>query len=214
MKIEIYYDPVFHVIIRDVFTKKENKQILKEALSLEDKFVDSYIGNNKKQNKEFRSNKSAFYDDIYNNNRNKSILLKKIDIILSNNQITEILGSSEYPFTDFGNTNTHETQVSRYGEDQKYNWHIDAVQARQRTITFVYWFHDIPKKFTGGELQITKSPIYDGELMGSGEVKTVEPENNTMIIFSANNSHRVINAKSPKTFKDGRFSVNCWVGIR
>ena len=216
MNIEIHYEPVFHIIIRDVFTKKENRQILEESLSLEDKFVDSFVGadNCKEIRKDFRSNKSAFYDDIYNNKREESILLRKIDYVLSYKKISEILGSSEYPFIDFQNTNTHESQVSRYGDDQHYKWHVDAVQGNRRKITFVYYFHDTPKKFSGGDLQITNSPIYDGELMVKSDyIKTIEPANNTMVIFSSNKAHRVLPTKSPKTFKDGRFSVNVWVGI-
>jgi len=217
MKIEINYSPCFHIIVRDVFTSKENKEILKEALSLEDKFLDSVIGQDGKIDKNFRSNRTALYDNIYtpSSKRQESTLLRKIEDVFRSKKIGGILASSEYPLTEFGRTNTHETQVSRYGDNEQYKWHIDDMGVGQtRKITFVYYFHTTPKKFSGGEFEISNMPIYDGELQCEGEVKRITVENNMMIIFSSNKAHRVVPTKSPKTFKDGRFSVNCWVGMK
>ena len=217
MKVEICYNPTFHIIIRDIFTTEDNKEILKEALSLEDNFTDSVIGNDGNIDKEFRSNKTALYDNIYTPplKRNESILLRKLEEIFKNSQIADILASSEYPLTEFARTNIHETQVSRYGDNEQYKWHIDDMGVGQtRKITFVYYFHTTPKKFSGGEFEISNVPIYGGELQCKGEVKKITVENNMMVIFSSNKAHRVVPTKSPKAFKDGRFSVNCWVGIK
>ena len=213
MKVEIFYSPIFHIVIRDMFSTKENKEILKEALSLEDKFLDSYLESGK-IDKKFRSNRTAMYDTVYAGRRKESVLLRSIDKIFQNQQIHEIMGSSEYPFTEISNTNTHETQVSRYGDDQFYKWHVVAIGGTSRMLTFVYYFNETPKKFSGGELEISNTPIYHGELVQDGEVKKIEIENNMMIIFDSHKAHRVLPTKSPKTFKQGRFSVNCWVGKR
>ena len=67
---------------------------------------------------------------------------------------------------NFQHSNFHETQVSRYGNDgQLYNYHIDAFSDDMRQVTVVYYFHEEPKKYTGGEITLTSSPIYKGKII-------------------------------------------------
>ena len=62
MKFEFLWDP-FIIIIRDVFTEKENKEILAEAVSNKKKFEESVIGAGK--DKKFRNNIVAYYTMLY-----------------------------------------------------------------------------------------------------------------------------------------------------
>ena len=213
MKFEFYYDP-FLIVIRDVFTEKENKEILKEAIKNKKKFEESVIGGGK--DKKFRNNTVAYYDVIYQQDRSFSKLLTKIDELFATNEFKEVLSSSPHPVNNFIQSNYHETQVSRYGDEgQKYNYHVDSFADNKRQLTMVYYFHEEPKKYTGGELSITRSPIYRGKRMDkSQEEITITPENNMALIFGGTTPHFVHPTKSPKTFGKGRFSVNCWIGRR
>ena len=77
----------------------------------------------------------------------------------------------------------------------------------------VYYFHEEPKNYTGGEISLTDSPISSGKIMDkSRKVTTLIPENNMAVIFGSKLPHSVNPTKSPKIFSKGRFSVNCWVG--
>jgi SM-20-related protein len=214
--ITITYDPVFSIVIRNVFPKEVNKKILDEAISNKKNFKTGKIGGsaNTKVKQTIRNNLSAFYDVVYENNRSDSILLKTIDDFFSNSYFSAILSSSPTPFNEFIETNTHETQVSRYGDkNQKYDWHCDS-SSKKRIITVVYYFHKEPKKYKGGEIELSRSPTVFGKIVDGNKDNTITipPENNMMVIFAGNVSHRVKSTESPKKFDLGRFSVNCWIG--
>jgi Rps23 Pro-64 3,4-dihydroxylase Tpa1-like proline 4-hydroxylase len=213
MKFEFLWDP-FIIIIRDVFTEKENKEILAEAVNNKKKFEESVIGAGK--DKKFRNNTVAYYDLIYQQDRSKSKLLKKIDDLFNTPIFKEVLSSSPSPISKFSSSNYHETQVSRYGDEgQKYNYHVDAFSNDNRQLTMVYYFNEEPKKYKGGEISLTDSPIFRGKKMDkSREEVTIIPENNMAVVFGGRLPHFVHPTKSPKTFSKGRFSVNCWIGIK
>jgi len=216
MKFEFIYDPVPIIIIRDLFTKKENKDILAEAVKNKKKFEHSVIGGDSKNDPSFRSNTVAYYDTIYKTDRTKSKLLSKVNDVFSDKKIQSLLSSSPYPLHFFTRTNYHETQVSRYGnEGQEYKYHIDAGDNSTRQLSFVYYFHEEPKKWKGGEISFTHSPIYNGTPLDKNtEPITITPENNMAVIFGSYTAHMVKPTTSPKTFSKGRFSVNCWIGVK
>jgi len=217
MKFEFIYEPVPLIIIRDIFTKKENKEIFAEAVKNKKMFVEASIGGVSEGKKtDFRNNKVAFYDSLYNNDRSKSKLLSKLDVLFSTPEFIEPIGSSSYPINKFSQSNYHETQVSRYGDEgQLYKYHIDAFDNNKRQVTMVYYFNEEPKKYKGGEILFTKSPIYKGQPMDKREKPLIiTPENNMAVIFGAKTAHMVRDTKSPKTFSKGRFSMNCWIGIK
>lgn len=220
MKYEFIYEPIPLIIIRDVFTKKENSEILTEAIKNKNTFKNAIIGNSIKDVnnicRSFRSNVSSFYDNIYQEDRTKSKLLKRLDkLFKSDDRFREIVGSSQYPISLFSNTTFHETQVSRYGDGgQYYKYHIDAFNDTRRQVTVIYYFNEEPKKYKGGEILFTRSPIYNGISMDINEKPIkITPENNMMVIFGSHTPHTVLPTTSPKAFNKGRFSVNCWIGI-
>jgi len=214
MKFEFIFEPVPIIIIRDILTKKENKEILEEAVKNKKEFIHAVIGAGKKS--DFRSNKVAYYDEMYRGDRSKSKLLSKLDVLFKTNEFNEILSSAPYPINQFGLSNHHETQVSRYGDGgQLYKYHIDAFANNTRQLTLVYYFNEEPKKYKGGEIIFTRSPVYKGKPVDSNEeqIKLI-PENNMAVIFGSHTPHSVLPTTSPKTFSKGRFSVNCWIGIK
>ena len=213
MKFEFIYDPVYIIIIRDIFSKEDNEAILEESIENKNKFEHSVIGSGKKP--DFRSNRVSYYDTIYETDRTKSKLLSSIDTLFSTDeQFREVIISSPNPLNLFTHLNFHETQVSRYGDEgQQYKYHIDSFDDETRQITIVYYFHEEPKKYTGGEISFTRSPIYEGNAMDTNETPIIiTPENNMMVVFGAHTPHMVLPTISPKEFNKGRFSVNCWVG--
>ena len=211
MEFEFIYDPVQLIIIRDIFTKKENAEIFTEAIKNKNNFKLAVTTGNKEN---FRSNISLDYDILYNKDRIKSKLLTLIDRTFKNEKFTEVLSSFVFPINSLDVTNYHETEVSRYGDQgQQYKYHTDY--NGNRLITLVYYFHKEPKKYKGGEIQFTRSPIYSGKILDKNETPiSITPENNMMVIFGSKVAHTVLPTKSPKTFDNGRFSVNIWIGVR
>tara|TARA_R110002096_G_scaffold299141_1_gene493584 strand:- start:513 stop:1157 length:645 start_codon:yes stop_codon:yes gene_type:complete len=212
MKFEFIYDPVPLIIIRDVFTNDESKEILAEAVGNEKHFVNALTVDSIYP--EFRSNKAAYYDVIYDKDRSKSKLLSLIDKLFFIDELRSILFTAPHPIYKFRNTNYHATQVSRYGDDrQQFKYHIDSMDNDERQLTMVYYFHEEPKKYKGGEISFTKSPISMGIPMDKNEKPIViVPENNMAVIFGSHTAHMVSPTTSQKIFSQGRFSVNCWIG--
>jgi len=212
MHIEVVREPVFHLKITNVFGKLNNKQILDEAISNEKDFKDAVTSG--KLGKDYRNNKSLYYDIFYLNKRKESPLLTNISKLFDRREVKEYLSSSGFPLNMFGNTNTHETQVSAYGDGTFYKWHIDNIKSFSRVITFVYHFFKEPKTFTGGELLLTKSVIADGvKIEDDMPTYTIKPENDTGYFFPSATAHSVVPTKVIKGFDNSRFSVNCWIGV-
>ena len=224
---EIYREPVYHIVIKDIFTAEINKKMLAEALSLEDKFQDSLIGaKGGELHKDVRSNTACYYDKIYVNKRDKSVMLKSLEELFLLKPFFDMLSTSPYPVNEFPTTDYHETQISRYGtvKDDKnkwatmparYDWHQDRIPGGRRQLTMVYYFCKNPKKWSGGEISLTASPCADGKLVEKdAKVKTITPENNMLLVFSATALHRVEKTSSPLEFDEGRFSANIWMGYQ
>jgi Rps23 Pro-64 3,4-dihydroxylase Tpa1-like proline 4-hydroxylase len=210
--IEVIYEPLPLLIIRNVFSKEENEIILKEAINNKEKYKNAITFGGKDNN--FRSNKVAYYDEIYKDDRNKSVLLSKLDSLFTDETFGETLNSSPAPLNEFSKSNYHETQVSRYGDDgQFYKYHIDAANNDKRQLTMVYYMNTEPKEYEHGEIIFTKSPIVHGEVIDETQKEIIiEPENNMAVIFGSHTAHKVNPTISPEDFDKGRFSVNCWIG--
>lgn len=214
MRFEVHHKPVFYILIRDFFTREQHKAIIDEAMRNEPMFEDAVTG--KGLDKKFRSNLVCYYDTFYFNNRDKSQFLSALDSKFKDSKFGEILSSSPYPVTEFGGTNYHEAQISRYGGVlQKYDWHIDRFNNTTRTLSLVYYFFKEPKMFHNGELQLTDSPIADGfTIEDTPNIVTIKPENNMAVVFGSFTAHRVLPTKSPNEWSDGRFSGNVWIGFK
>ena len=214
MNVKVIHNPVKILVFEDIFSKEDNQKIYKEAISLENKFEDSVISGG--LNKDFRSNKTCYYDTVFIDDRSKSALLSSVDSLYSrNSEFRENVTSFGYPFNFFDSTTTHETQVSNYGrQNETYKYHIDKMGNSTRAITFVYYFFKEPKQFQGGEIEFTNSPIYDGFPVDKKYKKiTLKPKNNMGVIFDSTAAHHVRSTTS-KDFKSGRFSVNSWIGFK
>ena len=115
MNVKVIYNPVKIIVFEDIFTKEVNQKIFDESLLLEEKFEDSKIGTSSFSDKDFRNNKTCYYDTVYSD-RSKSALLSSVDSLYSGNkEFRETIISFGYPFSFFDSTNRHETQVSNYG---------------------------------------------------------------------------------------------------
>ena len=80
----------------------------------------------------------------------------------------------------------------------------DRAQTRgDRFITAVYYFHQTPRKFQGGDLHIHP--------FDSSAPAVIEPCNNRLVAFPSFMLHEVLPVVVPSgNFADSRFSVSCW----
>jgi len=114
-------------------------------------------------------------------------------------QIVEKLGIE--PF-ELGNVEMH---LTSHNHGEFYKPHIDNGQGKlqNRVITFVYYFHSIPKKFEGGQLLFLKN---------KPKPLIVQPDNNSIVFFNSSFLHAVHPVTCPShQFEDGRFTLNGWI---
>jgi SM-20-related protein len=82
--------------------------------------------------------------------------------------------------------------------------HPDKTELTTHVVTFVYYFHSIPKKFIGGDLV-----IYCGE-----DFEVVAPTNNKLVLFPSELWHEVLQVRCPsRQFAHSRFTVNGWFNL-
>jgi SM-20-related protein len=88
----------------------------------------------------------------------------------------------------------------RYSNDKKF--------VVRRVVSAVYYFHRLPKSFSGGALRVY--PLAGREK--SNTFVEIEPVNDTLVFFPWWFPHEVLPVVCPSgQFEDSRFAVNCWV---
>lgn len=120
-------------------------------------------------------------------------------------EIYRQLGSGRFEPSKF------EVELVAHGDGAFFGEHHDRVghsSLRGRLISAVYYFHRIPKSFSGGALRIY--PV-----AGSKRSKAfieIEPVNDTLVFFPSWFPHEVLPVNCPSgQFEDSRFAINCWV---
>lgn len=213
MKFERHLNPNY-IRITNVFDETDVGMIYNEAMSHKEKFIPAGVGKAAKQDANYRNNLYCDYDNLYKK-REESPLLKGLAGLMNTKAFTSCMTSFCYPFYDFTFINRIEHQVSSYSKNQYYKWHFDTfLGSKQRLLTVIYFFHKMPRKFQGGSFQLLDCPLLDREPLDPDlEPVNIEPENNTAIVISCNQAHRVMPILNEVSFEESRFSCNMWIGI-
>ncbi len=103
-----------------------------------------------------------------------------------------------------------EVQATASNDGDFFRLHIDGGPDSTRVLSYVYYLHDEPHPFTGGELRISHISVVDG-MMVPGE-SIIQPEGDTIVFFPSGQAHEVLPLAVPSgNFADGRFTVNGWI---
>jgi Rps23 Pro-64 3,4-dihydroxylase Tpa1-like proline 4-hydroxylase len=107
-----------------------------------------------------------------------------------------------------------EAQLTVHTDGDYYHVHTDNgdEETRTREISYVYYFHRQPKRFTGGELVLFDTRIDTGQPVVAGPPIVVEPMDDSLVVFPSGCLHEVrpvqLLSADPG---DGRFTINGWV---
>jgi len=99
------------------------------------------------------------------------------------------------------------------GDGCFYKKHKDTITQEHcgtgvRALTFVYYFHRTPQRFSGGAIRLF--PVFPVQA-GAGFID-VEPRCDRLVAFPSFFPHEVMPvAARAAQFADGRFSINCWI---
>ena len=107
-----------------------------------------------------------------------------------------------------------EAQLTAHNDGHYFKLHNDngSPDTATRELTYVYYFHNHPKNFTGGELLIYDSKIRNGYYTKAESFQTIEPRHNSIVFFLSRYMHEVLPVRCPsRKFVDSRFTINGWV---
>lgn len=103
-----------------------------------------------------------------------------------------------------------EIQLVAHGDGAFYRTHIDTQTGTPdgptRVLTGVYYFHGLPKSFSGGALRLHSIlPEEQG-----GTHLDIEPDRDTLLLFPSWAPHQVRPVSCAGGFAQSRFAINCW----
>lgn len=133
----------------------------------------------------------------------KCLVVEKVRLVLP-----EVIKTLSMQLFDVGYI---ECDVSAHADGGFLGIHNDTFPASSIMLSFVYYYHSLPRSFTGGQLV-----IYDNQTDCFLKTSTadschlVEPANNSIVFFPSHCDHAVlpVACDSPAF---ARFSINGWI---
>jgi Rps23 Pro-64 3,4-dihydroxylase Tpa1-like proline 4-hydroxylase len=107
-----------------------------------------------------------------------------------------------------------EAQLTAHNDGNYFRLHNDSGSPHtlSRALTYVYYFHNEPKAYSGGEFRMYDSVLSNGRYACGAAAADIEPRNNSVLFFASHCHHEVLPVRVPSgRFEDGRFTVNGWV---
>lgn len=192
--------PADYVFLENFLSPTENQEILDIALTKNEQFVGSSTTTQAVNYRQSSILYATLFPEFYNLMRNK--LLQTLPLILPK--------LNHQPF----NVSQVEMQLTAHNDGCFYKIHNDSGSEKTytRVITYVYYFHQQPKQFSGGELRLYETELKGGAAISNHKYKTIEPRNNSIVFFDSRCKHEVMPVHCPsRQFENGRFTLNGWL---
>lgn len=109
---------------------------------------------------------------------------------------------------------TMECQLSAHGDGDFFNTHTDngLPDIAHRTMSYVYYFHRRPKKYTGGHLRLYKTVVHEGTHSAGNLVADIDPPYNGLMVFPSYIHHEVTPIQCASAeLADQRLTLNGWL---
>lgn len=105
-----------------------------------------------------------------------------------------------------------EIQLTASGDGDFFRMHKDGDDQSTRELSFVYFFHSEPRRYSGGELRIFDAEVVDGREVPTDRSQILSPRQDVVVFFPSSNEHELLPVRVPsKSFADSRFTVNGWI---
>jgi hypothetical protein len=106
-----------------------------------------------------------------------------------------------------------ERQLTVHGIGDFFGPHVDTGSAivAKRRISCVYYFHETPQRFTGGELKLYDTWVTPSGSTGAPTHTTLAPVDNSIVFFPSDAFHEVCPVHADtEAFGNSRFTVTIW----
>lgn len=122
--------------------------------------------------------------------------------------LASTFGLGDFPIGDI------ECQLTAHNDGHYFRLHNDSgsPDTIERAISYVFYFNNEPKGFSGGEFRLYNSRVANGRYECGDPAADIEPKNNSILFFPSYCHHEVLPVRCPsKRFVDSRFTINGWV---
>ncbi|MCA9711888.1 MAG: 2OG-Fe(II) oxygenase, partial [Myxococcales bacterium] len=104
-----------------------------------------------------------------------------------------------------------ELQVTASGDRDYFRMHRDSGDDSTRELSFVYFFHQEPRKFSGGELRLYDDRGVQGRAHADRS-QLLSPRQDTIVFFPARSPHELLPVRVyDGKFEHSRFTLNGWI---
>ena len=105
-----------------------------------------------------------------------------------------------------------ELQLTNHLDGEFYKVHKDkgiTDKEKEMRVTFVYYFHSLPRQFSGGDLLLYDTDL-EGDRVVASYTRTI-PAHNTVVFFPSNYHQETPVSTDSSEIRDGRFTLNGWL---
>lgn len=190
-----------HKLIRGFLGEEMVDQLLQYAVAQEEAFVPSRVGSTGLR----RVAETVRISRVLNDLGPWRQVLEERFLAVMDDAVKELgLGTIDLAML--------EIDLVAHGDGAFYARHIDAATSQinvrsNRVLTGVYYFHQRPQAFSGGELRLYSiRPVEQG-----GQNVDIIPERDMLLLFPSWAPHEVRPVSCPSGgFAQSRFAINCW----
>ena len=198
--------PAPHCLIRDLLSPQEAERAMAHVLAHEHEFLDSTVsdeGNQNASSADTRFRRSRILNDIQDM---APLVASKLHVLLP--EIWPQLRLPQLPLTKL------ECQITAHGDGDFFNTHTDngMPDIAHRQVSYVYYFHQEPKRFTGGHLRFYNTWLAGGLNTAGALAADIEPPRNSLMVFASHLHHEVTPIRCESTaLADQRLTINGWL---
>lgn len=189
--------------IDNLLSQQQLEELLAYVFSIQDQFVDSGYERRPGYD-DYRKSRLVYWFPPY-----QEQILDQIEDLLP-----KIAPTLQLPPSCVDDITGVEAQLTLHNHGNYYRVHNDngSEETASRFLTFVYYFYQEPKGFSGGELRLYNQTIAPVGRVKPGGYIDIEPRNNSIVFFRSELMHEVLPVRCPSlAFTDSRFTVNGWV---
>ncbi|MEL6461119.1 MAG: 2OG-Fe(II) oxygenase [Cyanobacteria bacterium J06621_15] len=192
--------PATYLQIDNFLPEEEYQQVLNTAFNKQSEFKDSRTVTNTENYRQSLILPGKEFSEVYYLIKNKLL-----------EQFPSLINQLQHP--EFSVSHV-EMQMTAHNDGAFYKAHTDAGSEKTKTreLTYVYYFYQEPKQFSGGELKIYDTEVQDKKVIQKENSQVIEPRNNSIVFFNSRCKHEVLPIScSSNEFKASRFTLNGWL---
>ena len=192
--------PATYLQIDNFLPEEEYQQVLETAFNKQSKFYDSRTVTNTENYRQSLILPGKEFSEVY--------YLIKSKLLETFPSLLDRLKHPEFSVSHV------EMQMTAHNDGAFYKTHTDAGSEKTKTreLTYVYYFYQEPKQFSGGELKIYDTQMQGKKVIQKENSQVIEPRNNSIVFFNSRCKHEVLPIScSSGEFQASRFTLNGWL---